>query len=188
MPLSIANTRVPGNNKAQNTLPEVTRGRITICPRPRLTVAQNYALPEHILRRRLRPCGPSTAPASSPALAKVLRNHKMCALNAIGMNTCSTNDVAVNKGRCDRGSIFFHYPRWFTPANTGHYSLAPVTVLNNSGWDIRHLGTVSASGGNSASPEVGVSLKRKLCHTRAQSRPNCPSNGALNTTNSPRIQ
>jgi hypothetical protein len=62
MPLSIPNTRVPGNHKAKNALPEVTQGRITIHRRPRLPATQNYASSEPILGQRLCPHGSSTHP------------------------------------------------------------------------------------------------------------------------------
>jgi hypothetical protein len=92
-------------------------------------------------------------------------------LNAIDTNTYSTNVTTVNRGRWDRGPIYFHCLRWRTSANTRHCSPTSVTVLNNSGWDMRCLGTVSASGGNLASPEVGLDIGRKLCLARAPSRP-----------------
>jgi hypothetical protein len=110
-------------------------------------------------------------PASSPALAKVLENHKACVLNVIDTNTYSTNVTIVNRGRRDRGPNYFHRLQWRTSAKTGHCSPTSVTVLNNSGWDKRCLGTVSASGGNLASPEVGLDLGRKLRLARAPSRP-----------------
>jgi hypothetical protein len=153
---------------------------------------QNHASPEPILGQRLRLHGPSTHPrsallreakirlarehlgrrsASSPALTKIFRNHKTYALNATGTNTWSTNDTSVNKGRWDRDQIYFHRLRWRVPTNTGHCYPASVTVFNNSGQDIWRLDTTSASRRNSASPEVGLGLERKLRFARAQSRP-----------------
>jgi hypothetical protein len=131
--LNTPNTQVLGNYKAKHELPEVTRGRITVHPRPRLLVAQNYASPESILgakgvpawildspreppltgsKKSASPKGiPSEGPASSPTLAKVLKKRKACTLNATDTNTCSTDDTTFNKGRCDHSQINFHHPR-----------------------------------------------------------------------------
>jgi hypothetical protein len=134
MPLSIPNTRVPGNHKPKNALPEATHGSnhdspetlLDGCSKLRLARAHPQAkvAPAWILDSPKESCTLSREakiclarghlgrrPAPSPASAKVLKNHKMCALNATDTNTCSTNDTAVNRGQWDRGPIYFHHLR-----------------------------------------------------------------------------
>jgi hypothetical protein len=46
-----------------------------------------------------------------PSLGQSSQNRKTCALNAHCTNTCLAEDAKVNKGRWDRGQIYFHRPR-----------------------------------------------------------------------------
>jgi hypothetical protein len=61
---------------------------------------------------------------------------KTYALNAT-IHISAPCDTTINRGRWDRGPIYFHRLRWCTLTNTGHCSSIRPLFLNNSGWDMQ---------------------------------------------------